>query len=76
MNTSFSTSNLSSKYVLSTSKGRRTIPTILRIPRSYVIMLRDFDLPVIVEHVENNSPSLRVYLQKVGFKKKVEQVKE
>ncbi len=39
-------------------------------------MLRDFDLPVIVEHVENNSPSLRVYLQKVGFKKKVEQVKE
>jgi hypothetical protein len=29
-----------------------------------------------VEHVKNNSSSLRVYLQKIGFKKKVEQVKK
>jgi hypothetical protein len=31
---------------------------------------------VIVEHVENNSPSLRVYLQKTILKKKVEQVEK
>ncbi len=31
---------------------------------------------MIVEHVENNSPSLRVYLQKTILKKKVEQVEK
>jgi hypothetical protein len=31
---------------------------------------------MIVEHVDNNSPSLRVYLQKIGLKEKVEQVEE
>ncbi len=41
-----------------------------------VVVLRDSDLLVIVEHVESSSPSLRVYLQKTNLKKKVEQVKE
>jgi hypothetical protein len=31
---------------------------------------------MIVEYVDNNSPSLRVYLQKTSLKKKVKQVKE
>ncbi len=31
---------------------------------------------MIVKHVENNSPSLRIYLQKIGLKRKVEQVEE
>jgi 3-isopropylmalate dehydratase small subunit len=39
-------------------------------------MLRNYDLLVIVEHVKNNSPSLRVYLQKTSIKKEVEQVEE
>ncbi len=39
-------------------------------------MVRNFDLIMIVEHVDNNSPSLRVYLQKIGLKEKVEQVEE
>jgi hypothetical protein len=39
-------------------------------------MVRNFDLLMIVEHVDNNSPSLRVYLQKIGLKEKVEQVEE
>ncbi len=29
-----------------------------------------------IKHVENNSPSQRNYLQKIGFKKKLKQVKE
>jgi hypothetical protein len=29
-----------------------------------------------IEHVENNSSSLKVYLQKIGFKEKVEHVKK
>ncbi len=39
-------------------------------------MLTNFNLPVIVEHVENNSPSLRVYLSKKRKKEKVEQVEK
>jgi hypothetical protein len=31
---------------------------------------------MIVKHVDNNSPSLRVYLQKTSLKEKVEQVEE
>jgi hypothetical protein len=31
---------------------------------------------MIVEHVENVNPSLRVYLQQIHLKEKVEQVKE
>jgi hypothetical protein len=31
---------------------------------------------VIIEHVKNNCPSLRVYLQKIAFKEKVEKVEE
>jgi hypothetical protein len=38
-------------------------------------VLRNFDLLVIVKHV-NNSPSLKVYLQKIGLKEKVEQVEQ
>ncbi len=41
-----------------------------------VIVLRNSDLLLIVEHVDNNSPSLRVYLQKKSFKNKVKQVNE
>jgi len=36
----------------------------------------NYDLVMIVEHVENNSSSLKVYLQKIGFKEKVEHVKK
>jgi hypothetical protein len=39
-------------------------------------MLKNYDLPMIVEHVKIDSPSLRIYLQKIGFKKKIEQVEE
>ncbi len=39
-------------------------------------MLRNFDLLAIVKHVKNNSPSLRVYLQKISLKGKVKQVEE
>jgi hypothetical protein len=31
---------------------------------------------VTIKHVKNDSPSLRVYLQKTSVKKKVEQVEE
>jgi len=31
---------------------------------------------MIVKHVENNSPSLRVYLQKISLKEKVKQVEK
>jgi hypothetical protein len=31
-------------------------------------MLRNFDLPMTLEHIENNSQSLKFYLQKIGFK--------
>ncbi len=41
-----------------------------------VVALRNFDLLVIVKHVKDNSPSLRVYLQKIGLKEKVKQVEE
>jgi hypothetical protein len=39
-------------------------------------MLRNSNPPVIVKHVENNNPSLRVYLQKTSLKEEVEQVEE
>jgi hypothetical protein len=39
-------------------------------------MLKYSNLSMIVKHVENDSPSQRVYLQKIGFKRKVEQVEE
>jgi hypothetical protein len=38
------------------------------------LVLKNGNLPVIVEHVENVSPSLRVYLQHIRLKEKVEQV--
>jgi hypothetical protein len=31
---------------------------------------------MIVKHVENNSPSLKVYLQKISLKEKVKQVEK
>jgi hypothetical protein len=40
------------------------------------VVLKNGNLPIIVEHVKNVSSSLRVYLQQIRFKKKVEQVKE
>ncbi len=39
-------------------------------------MLRNFNLLVLVKHVKNSSPSLRVYLQKTSIKEKVKQVEE
>ncbi len=39
-------------------------------------MLKYDDLLVIVEHVKNDSPSLRVYLQKTSLIQKVEQETE
>jgi hypothetical protein len=33
-------------------------------------------VPLTIEHVENTNPSLRVYLQQIRLKKKVEQVEE
>jgi hypothetical protein len=39
-------------------------------------MMRNFDLPMPIEHVDYNSPSLRVYLQKISLKEKVKQVEE
>jgi len=36
----------------------------------------NYDLLMTVEHVENNSSSLRVYLQKISFKKKIKHVIE
>jgi hypothetical protein len=41
-----------------------------------VVVLRNSNLPMIVEHVENSSPSLKAYLQKTSLKEKVEQVEE
>jgi hypothetical protein len=37
-----------------------------------VVVVRNFDLPLTIEHVDNNNPNLRVYLQKIGLKEKVE----
>jgi hypothetical protein len=31
---------------------------------------------VTIKHIKNDSPNLRVYLQKIGLKEKVEQVEE
>jgi hypothetical protein len=41
-----------------------------------VVVLKNYDLVMTIEHVENNSSSLKVYLQKIGFKEKVEHVEE
>jgi hypothetical protein len=38
--------------------------------------LKNGNTPVTIEHVKNVSPSLKVYLQQIHFKKKVEQVEE
>jgi hypothetical protein len=40
------------------------------------VVLKNGNVPAIVEHVENVSPSLKVYLQQIRFKEKVEQVEE
>jgi len=40
------------------------------------VVLKNVKMPVIIEHVENVSPSLRIYLQQIHFKEKVEQVEE
>jgi hypothetical protein len=40
------------------------------------VVLKNGNVPMIVEHVENVSPSLRVYLQQICFKEKVEQIEE
>jgi hypothetical protein len=37
-----------------------------------VVMLKYSNLSMTIEHVKNDSPSKRVYLQKIGLKKKVE----
>ncbi len=39
-------------------------------------MLRNSILLVTIKHIKNDSPNLRVYLQKIGLKEKVEQVEE
>jgi hypothetical protein len=39
-------------------------------------MLNNFELPVTIKLIEKGNPSLRIYLQKIGFKEKVEQVKQ
>jgi hypothetical protein len=36
------------------------------------VVSKNGNMPMIVEHVENVSPSLRVYLQQICLKKKVE----
>jgi len=41
-----------------------------------VLVLRNFDLPLTIEHVDNNSPNLKVHLQKTNFKEKVKQVEK
>jgi hypothetical protein len=41
-----------------------------------VVVLKNFDLLVIVECVDNNSPSLKVYLQKTRLKDKVKHVEK
>ncbi len=40
------------------------------------VVLKNGNLLVTVKHVENVSPSLRVYLQQIHLKEKVEQVEE
>ncbi len=41
-----------------------------------VVVSKNFDLLVTVEHVNNNSPSLIIYLHKTRLKEKVEHVEE
>jgi hypothetical protein len=41
-----------------------------------VVVVRNFDLLVTIEHVDKNNQSLKVYLQKTSLKKKVEEVDE
>jgi hypothetical protein len=41
-----------------------------------VVVLKNLDLLVILECVDNNSPSLKVYLQKTRLKENVEHVEE
>jgi len=48
----------------------------LRFLGPSVVVVRNFELPLTIEHVDNNSPSLRVYLQKTGLKTKVEQIEK
>jgi len=47
----------------------------LRFLSPSAIVVRNFDLPLTIKHVDNNSPSLRVYLQKTILKNKVEKQK-
>ncbi len=40
------------------------------------VVLKNGNLLVTVEHVENVSPSLKIYLQQIHLKEKVEQIEE
>jgi hypothetical protein len=53
---------MSSKYVL--SKVEKQFQLCLKNLGSNVIMLKNHDLLMIIEHLKNDSPSLRVNLQK------------
>jgi hypothetical protein len=39
-----------------------------------VVVLMNYELLMTIEHVENNSSSMRIYLQKISFKEKVKHV--
>ncbi len=59
------------------SQGRKTIQIFFfKFLGPIVVVLKNYDLLVIIEHVKNDGPSLRVYLQKTSFKDKVKQVEE
>ncbi len=58
------------------TKVEKQFQSRLEFSNPNVVVLKNCNLLMTVEHVKNNSSSLRVYLQKIGFKKKVEQVKK
>ncbi len=60
--------NMSSLQV----KVEKQIELCLKFIYPNVVMLKYSNLSMTIEHVEDDSPSQRVYLQKIGFKKKVE----
>jgi hypothetical protein len=53
-------------------KVEEQIELCLKFIYPNVVMLKYSNLSMTIEHVEDDSPSQRVYLQKIGFKKKVE----
>jgi hypothetical protein len=58
------------------TKVEKQLQLCLRFLSPSAIMVRNFDLPLTIKHIDNNSPSLKVYLQKTILKNNVEQVEK